>query len=63
MGGFGDSGLGRRHGRDGLMKYTETQTLGIQRFAGWGTPAFMTHKQWGETLVAAVKLMKKLNRP
>lgn len=63
MGGFGDSGLGRRHGRDGLMKYTESQTLGIQRFAGWGTPPFMTHKQWGNTLVGAVALMKKLGRP
>lgn len=62
MGGFGDSGLGRRHGRDGIMKYTETQTVGIQRFAGWGTPPFMTHKQWAGTLVGAVKLMKKIGR-
>lgn len=62
MGGFGDSGLGRRHGRDGIMKYTETQTIGVQRFAGWGTPPFMTHKQWAGTLVGAVKLMKKIGR-
>ena len=63
MGGFGDSGLGRRHGREGLMKYTESQTIGTQRFAGWGTPPFMTHKQWGAVLVGYSKMMKKLGRP
>ncbi|HEY8458291.1 MAG TPA: succinic semialdehyde dehydrogenase [Actinopolymorphaceae bacterium] len=31
MGGMGDSGLGRRHGVDGLMKYTEAQTVAVQR--------------------------------
>ena len=28
------------------MKYTESQTIGTQRFAGWGTPPFLTHNQW-----------------
>lgn len=27
MGGTGDSGLGRRHGTDGILKYTEPQTV------------------------------------
>lgn len=63
MGGFGDSGLGRRHGREGLMKYTESQTIGTQRFAGWGTPPFLTHKQWGGVLVGYVAALKKLGRP
>ena len=31
MGGVGDSGLGRRHGVDGLLKYTEAQTVSVQR--------------------------------
>ena len=31
MGGMGDSGLGRRHGREGLLKFTETQTVAHQR--------------------------------
>jgi succinate-semialdehyde dehydrogenase / glutarate-semialdehyde dehydrogenase len=30
MGGFKDSGLGRRHGREGILKYTETQTVSAQ---------------------------------
>jgi succinate-semialdehyde dehydrogenase/glutarate-semialdehyde dehydrogenase len=33
MGGMGDSGVGRRHGPDGLLRYTETQTVAAQRRA------------------------------
>jgi succinate-semialdehyde dehydrogenase/glutarate-semialdehyde dehydrogenase len=62
MGGWGDSGLGRRHGREGLMKYTESQTIGTQRIMGWGTPPFLTHKQWADSLVLAVGLLKKIGR-
>jgi len=32
MGGVGDSGIGRRHGPDGIRKYTESQTVTTQRF-------------------------------
>jgi succinate-semialdehyde dehydrogenase / glutarate-semialdehyde dehydrogenase len=31
MGGFKQSGLGRRHGREGILKYTESQTVSVQR--------------------------------
>ncbi|MFE9093365.1 succinic semialdehyde dehydrogenase [Streptomyces sp. NPDC007264] len=31
MGGMGDSGLGRRHGAEGIRKYTESQTVAVQR--------------------------------
>ena len=27
MGGMGDSGLGRRHGSEGILSYTEAQTV------------------------------------
>ena len=30
MGGMKASGLGRRHGREGLLKYTESQTVAVQ---------------------------------
>ena len=62
MGGWGDSGLGRRHGRDGLLKYTESQTIGTQRILGWGTPPFMTHKQWADSLVLMVRGLKAIGR-
>ncbi|MEZ5212261.1 succinic semialdehyde dehydrogenase [Gordonia sp. (in: high G+C Gram-positive bacteria)] len=34
MGGMGISGVGRRHGEEGLLKYTEPQTIAAQRFMG-----------------------------
>jgi acyl-CoA reductase-like NAD-dependent aldehyde dehydrogenase len=33
MGGMGDSGVGRRHGPAGLLRYTETQTIAAQKRA------------------------------
>ncbi|RNM16791.1 succinate-semialdehyde dehydrogenase (NADP(+)) [Nocardioides pocheonensis] len=33
MGGMGASGVGRRHGPDGLLRYTETQTVATQKRA------------------------------
>ena len=33
MGGWKESGLGSRHGADGIRKYTKQQTLLVTRFA------------------------------
>ena len=38
MGGVGDSGVGRRHGAHGLLKYTEPQTVATQRLANLAPP-------------------------
>jgi succinate-semialdehyde dehydrogenase/glutarate-semialdehyde dehydrogenase len=37
MGGMGESGVGRRHGREGIIKYCEAQTVAIQRVIPVGT--------------------------
>jgi succinate-semialdehyde dehydrogenase/glutarate-semialdehyde dehydrogenase len=34
MGGMKASGVGRRHGRDGLLKYTESQTVAVRSALG-----------------------------
>ena len=31
MGGFGESGLGRRHGPEGIRRYAESRTIGVSR--------------------------------
>jgi succinate-semialdehyde dehydrogenase/glutarate-semialdehyde dehydrogenase len=36
MGGRKASGLGRRHGREGILRYTESQTVAVQRGPGLG---------------------------
>lgn len=60
MGGMGDSGLGRRHGDEGLLKYTEPQTIATQRFLGFGPQFGWSDQRWGETLVTAIGAMKRL---
>lgn len=60
MGGMGDSGIGRRHGAEGLLKYTESQTIATQRLLGFGAPFGWSDRRWGETLTVAVGAMKRL---
>ena len=60
MGGMGDSGLGRRHGDEGLLKYTESQTVAEQRFLGLGTPRGWTDERWSGVLASAIGTMKRL---
>jgi succinate-semialdehyde dehydrogenase/glutarate-semialdehyde dehydrogenase len=58
MGGMKDSGLGRRHGAEGVLKYTEAQTIATQRFLGFGAPARVTDEQWTRVLSGALRAMK-----
>ncbi len=58
MGGVKDSGLGRRHGREGLLKYTEPQTIATQRLIGIAPQLGRTDEQWARLLTGAVRAMK-----
>ncbi|MFD6389063.1 succinic semialdehyde dehydrogenase [Nocardia sp. NPDC060259] len=60
MGGMGDSGLGRRHGADGMLKYTEAQTVAHQRVLGFGAPTGFSESAWASTLTVVLKGMKRL---
>ena len=42
MGGMRNSGIGRRHGEEGLTKYTEAQTIGVAPY----TPLFFRRSGW-----------------
>ncbi|MBW3657029.1 MAG: succinate-semialdehyde dehydrogenase (NADP(+)) [Actinobacteria bacterium] len=57
MGGFKDSGLGRRHGREGITKYTEVQTVAVQRFVPVSRIPGLSQDRNARTLTAALKLM------
>lgn len=59
MGGMGDSGLGRRHGAEGLLKYTEAQTVAHQRLLGFAPPRGMPYALWAKALTAVLTLMKR----
>ena len=60
MGGMGQSGVGRRHGAEGLLKYTESQTVSVQLWmklsAQWG----MSDEQWARFTTRALKILKAL---
>ena len=60
MGGVGDSGLGRRHGEEGLLKYTEVQAIATQRLLGFAAPGGISDERWGGVLAGAIGLMKKV---
>ena len=60
MGGMGDSGVGRRHGAEGILKYTEGQTVAVQRLLPMG-PAFgMDDQGYARLMTRALGAMKSL---
>lgn len=60
MGGVGESGLGRRHGSEGLLKYTEAQTLARQRLMNIGPPANVSQERFAKIMTVALSLLKKI---
>ncbi|MBM7775688.1 succinate-semialdehyde dehydrogenase/glutarate-semialdehyde dehydrogenase [Actinokineospora baliensis] len=62
MGGMGDSGVGRRNGAEGLLKYTEAQTIAAQRVLplrpGRAAPA----RLWTAGLTLGLRALKRLPR-
>jgi aldehyde dehydrogenase (NAD+)/succinate-semialdehyde dehydrogenase/glutarate-semialdehyde dehydrogenase len=60
MGGMKDSGLGRRHGRAGLLKYTEPQNVSSQHLLGFDPPARMSKAGYAELLTASMQSLKTL---
>ncbi|MDQ1614230.1 MAG: succinate-semialdehyde dehydrogenase / glutarate-semialdehyde dehydrogenase [Actinomycetota bacterium] len=58
MGGRGDSGLGRRHGREGIVKYTEAQTVAVQYLRGLGAPDNLPFDTWARGVTRALRVMR-----
>ena len=54
------SGLGRRHGAEGIHKYTESQTVAAQRLVGFAAPPRVTDEQWARSLTVALMVLKRL---
>lgn len=60
MGGMGDSGLGRRHGAEGIRKYTESQTIATQRLMALGVPENKTSAEFVEATNKQLALFKRM---
>jgi len=60
MGGMGQSGLGRRHGIEGLLRFTRPQTIARQRWISIGPKFGRTEEQWTSLLGKSLLILKKL---
>jgi succinate-semialdehyde dehydrogenase/glutarate-semialdehyde dehydrogenase len=60
MGGMGTSGVGRRHGAEGLLKYTEAQTIATARVLNLDPPFGMPPALWQKSLLPIVRTVMKL---
>lgn len=60
MGGMGLSGVGRRHGPEGLLKYTEPQTIATARVLNLDPPAGIPGRVWQRALLPIVRAVMEL---
>ncbi|WP_347404414.1 aldehyde dehydrogenase family protein [Streptomyces sp. MST-110588] len=60
MGGMKDSGVGRRHGRDGLLSYTEAQTVATQRLLPLTPPDTLSGQSYATFVTRLLLLAKHL---
>jgi succinate-semialdehyde dehydrogenase/glutarate-semialdehyde dehydrogenase len=62
MGGMGSSGTGRRQGGEGLLRFTETQSVATQRLLRFAPQLGMSDRAYAKVMTANLRLMKKLGR-
>ncbi|MCB1007660.1 MAG: succinate-semialdehyde dehydrogenase (NADP(+)) [Acidobacteria bacterium] len=60
MGGFKDSGLGRRHGSEGILKYTEGQNVTVQRGLPIAPPKGVPAEAFARWFTGALKAVKRV---
>lgn len=60
MGGVGASGVGRRHGPDGLLKYTEPQQIVTTRFMNLDAPRGIPQSRWQPMLMSIARTIRFL---
>lgn len=59
MGGMGDSGLGRRHGAEGIKKYTESQGVAVQRLIPIAPVKPMTPAMWAKVMTLGLRILRR----
>lgn len=62
MGGVKASGIGRRHGRDGLLSHTWAQTVATQRLWPVGEHGVLRGRAYQQYMTAGLKALKTLRR-
>lgn len=60
MGGMKASGLGRRHGEHGILKYTESQTIATERLLPVGAPTWLNPGRYARIMTTGLRALKRL---
>ncbi|MEO6794885.1 MAG: succinic semialdehyde dehydrogenase [Mycobacterium sp.] len=60
MGGMKASGVGRRHGTDGILKYTESQTVSTARILNLDPPLGISAPLWQKLLIPMIRAVQTL---
>jgi acyl-CoA reductase-like NAD-dependent aldehyde dehydrogenase len=60
VGGMKQSGFGRRHGAEGILKYTEAQTIAVQRFLPLAPVPFVREEVYSRWMPRLVGLMRRI---
>ena len=62
MGGMRESGLGRRQGSEGILRYTEAQSVATQRLMRIAPVFGLSDETYAKVMTANLRLLKKLGR-
>ncbi|MEO5652194.1 MAG: succinic semialdehyde dehydrogenase [Marmoricola sp.] len=62
MGGMRESGMGRRQGTEGIRRYTESQSVAVQRLLRFAPMFGMKDETYAKVMTVNLRLMKKLGR-
>ncbi len=62
MGGMRESGMGRRQGTEGIRRYTESQSVAVQKLIRFAPMLGMKDEHYAKVMTLNMRLMKKLGR-
>ena len=62
MGGMRESGLGRRQGSEGVLRFTESQSVATQRLLRIAPSLGLSDQVYAKVMTANLRLLKKLGR-
>lgn len=60
MGGMKASGLGRRHGEHGILKYTEPQTIAVERLLPVGAPTWLDPGRYARIMTTGLRALRRM---
>ena len=60
MGGMGISGIGRRHGAEGILRYTQPQTVATQRLLLLAPPAGVPRELYAQFMTLGGRILRRL---